>query len=197
MCYNITSYTKHFPLLYPYFFYKDSTLLNTENDHFFETGGFRLLRALRRIIRAVDIHSRKLNNEFKITTPQMICLCSLAGKESMTLSELAFDVNLGISTVNGIVDRLEAKGLLTRTRSTQDRRKVVLKITESGLEIEKSSPNLLQERFAKSFRELTANEQASLTLSLERIVAMMGAENLETSADLLCTEAFDSLEKEQ
>ena len=162
---------------------------------FFETSGFRILRALRRIIRAVDIHSRKLNTELNITAPQMICLCSLAKKESMTLSELASDINLGISTVNGIVDRLEIKGFLTRTRSTQDRRKVVLKITEKGLETKKRSPNLLQERFTKSFRELTTLEQATLTLSLEKIVEMMGAENIDASANLLGGEALNEMSK--
>jgi DNA-binding MarR family transcriptional regulator len=171
--------------------------LETDNDDFFEKDGFRILRALRRIIRAVDIHSRKLNTEFRITAPQMICLCSLAEKEFMTLSELAADVNLGISTVNGIVDRLEAKGLLTRTRSSQDRRKVVLKITETGLEIKKRSPSLLQERFTRSYKKLTPLEQATLTLSLEKIVEMMGAEDLDASPNLVTGEVIDEIKKKE
>ncbi|MEA3428267.1 MAG: hypothetical protein U9Q84_03390, partial [Thermodesulfobacteriota bacterium] len=68
-------------------------------DDFFETLEFRILRSLRRIIRAVDIHSRKLNIEFKITAPQKICLYWLARQGRMTLSELAKKVSLGVSTV--------------------------------------------------------------------------------------------------
>lgn len=169
-----------------------------DNDNsFFETHGYRILLALRRIIRAVDIHSRRLNDEFKITSPQMICICSLSKKPSMTLSELATDVNLSISTVNGIVDRLENKGLLTRTRSTQDRRKVVIKLTDEGNEILKRAPSLLQERFSQSLKELSALEQATLTIALERIVEMMGAENIDASPNLISDAAFNDIDYEE
>jgi len=165
-----------------------------ENDKsFFETHGYRILLALRRIIRAVDIHSRRLNDEFKITSPQMICICSLSKKPSMTLSELASDVNLSISTVNGIVDRLENKGLISRTRSTQDRRKVVLKLTEQGSEILKRAPSLLQERFSQSLKGISALEQATLSIALERIVEMMGAENIDASPNLISGAAFNDI----
>ncbi len=169
-----------------------------DNDNsFFETHGYRILLALRRIIRAVDIHSRRLNDEFKITSPQMICICSLSKKPSMTLSELATDVNLSISTVNGIVDRLENKGLLTRTRSTQDRRKVVIKLTEEGNEILKRAPSLLQERFSQSLKELSALEQATISIALERIVEMMGAENIDASPNLISDAAFNDIDYEE
>ena len=144
-----------------------------------------MLRSLRRIIRAVDIHSRKLNNEFHITAPQLICLYSLENHGNMTLSDLAKDVNLGTSTVNGIVDRLEEKQCLTRTRSSEDRRKVVLAITESGREVTRQAPMLLQDRLSASLRKLPELEQATITLSLERVVELMEAEYLDASPNLL------------
>ncbi len=159
--------------------------MNDEKDEFFEKYGIRVLRALRRIIRAVDIHSRKLNNEFHITAPQLICLYSLAQHGNMTLSDLAKEVNLGTSTVNGIVDRLEEKQYLTRTRSSEDRRKVVLAITEAGREITRQAPMLLQDRLSASLRSLPELEQATITLSLERIVELMEAEHLDASPNLL------------
>lgn len=155
-----------------------------QNDEFFETWGFRILMALRRIVRAVDIYSRKLNSEFKITAPQLICLYSLQGSNGLTLSELAEKVSLGVSTTNGVVDRLEEKGLLTRTRSSVDRRKVVLEVTEKGLEVAKSAPALLQDRLAAALRQLPDLEQATIALSLERIVELMEAEHLDSSPNL-------------
>ncbi len=170
--------------------------MGNNDDNLFEISDFRILQALRRIIRAVDIHSRKLNSEFSITTPQMICLRTLAKREYMTLSELASDVNLCISTVNGIVDRMEAKGILTRNRSEKDRRKVVLKITGSGLRIVEQAPSLLQERFSKSLQKLSPLEQTALTLSLEKVVKMMGAEDIDASPNLLSGQAFDDIKKQ-
>jgi DNA-binding MarR family transcriptional regulator len=154
-------------------------------DDFFEKYGLRVLRGIRQIIRAVDIHSRKLNSEFKITAPQMICLYSLQRQGKMTLSALANNINLGKSTVNGIVDRLEEKKLLSRTRCTTDRRKVFLEITEPGVKLTESAPSLLQDRLATALKKLPELEQAAIALSLERVAQLMKADNLDASPNLL------------
>ena len=151
----------------------------------FDTCGFRILSAIRRIIRAVSIHSRKLDSEFHVTTPQMICLYELLRNDGITLSQLTKAVSLNISTVNGIVDRLEAKGLLTRQRSDVDRRKVLLHITEGGRQITRNAPSLLQEKLASELRKLPELEQVTIAMSLERIVGLMEAEHLDTSPNLV------------
>ena len=154
-------------------------------DEFFETCGLRILRALRRIIRAVDIHSRKLYQDYSVTAPQMICLYSLTRTDMITQSHLAKEVNLGISTINGIIDRLEHKGLVRRQRDTEDRRRVFVSITDPGKELTKSAPSLLQEKFAQALRNLPELEQAAIALSLERVVQLMEAEHLEASPNLV------------
>jgi len=158
---------------------KNPVIDNLREDVFFETCGIRVLMALRRIIRSVDVYSRRLNDEFKITAPQLICLYSLRREEGLTLSALADRVNLGISTVNGIVDRLEDKGLITRTRSQSDRRRVELNITEEGRDVSRSAPALLQDRLAASMRELPELEQAAIALSLERVAELMEAAHVD------------------
>ena len=156
-----------------------------QGDDFFETCGLRVLMSLRRIIRAVDIYSHKLNNDFKITAPQLICLYSISQKNGLTLSALAREVNLGISTVNGIVDRLESKDYLTRTRSETDRRRVTLCITKQGQDFAKTAPALLQDRLADSLRKLPNLEQATIALSLERVVELMEVAQLDASPNLM------------
>lgn len=158
---------------------------NLGEDTFFDTCGHRVLMSLRRIIRAVDIYSRKLNSEFKITAPQLICLYSLSRHDGVTLSELAQEVTLGVSTVNGIVDRLEAKKLLSRIRSTEDKRRVTISITDEGREVAKAAPALLQDRLANALRKLPELEQAAIALSLERIVELMEVEELDASPNLM------------
>lgn len=162
----------------------DSASLPSHNTMLDEYGQ-RILRSLRKIIRAVDIHSRKLNQHFHITTPQLICLHCLYQEGPMTLSRLANEVSLGASTTNGIVDRLEAKGLLSRTRSRIDRRKVELAVTEAGQKLIQSAPVPLQDSFCDALRRLPELEQAAITLSLERVVELMGAEHFDTSPNLV------------
>ena len=160
----------------------------------FDTCGFRILSAIRRIIRAVDIHSRKLNSEFNITTPQMICHYELLRNNGITLSKLAKAVSLNLSTVNGIVDRLETKGLLTRRRSDVDRRKVLLHITDAGKQTTREAPSLLQDRLSAELRKLPELEQVTIAMSLERIVALMEAQSIETSPNLVSSKEIHSLE---
>lgn len=154
-------------------------------DPFFETYGIRILRALRRIIRAVDIHSRELNQNYQITAPQMLCLYSLVRRGPMMLSALAKHVHLSVSTINGIVDRLEAKGRVQRHRDDKDRRKVYIEVTATGRAVAQTAPSLLQERFSRALRALQELEQATIALSLERVVELMEAEHLDTSPNLL------------
>ena len=160
----------------------------------FDTCGFRILSAIRRIIRAVDIHSRKLNSEFRITTPQMICLYELLRNGGITLSGLAKTVSLNISTVNGIVDRLETKGLLTRQRSDVDRRKVLLRITDAGRQIIREAPSLLQDKLSDELQKLPELEQVTIAMSLERIVALMEVQHIETSPNLVSGKEIKNLE---
>lgn len=154
-------------------------------DRFFETIGLRVLQSMRKIIRAVDIHSKKLNDEFNITTPQLICLYSLMKKEKITQSELSKQVYMGLSTVNGIIDRLENKGLVQRQRDSKDRRKVFITVTEEGKKLTESAPLLLQDHLLESIRTLPELEQATIALSLERIVELMEAADIDVSEDFV------------
>ncbi|MFG0249940.1 MAG: MarR family winged helix-turn-helix transcriptional regulator [Phycisphaeraceae bacterium JB051] len=160
-------------------------------DDFFAKYGFRILRAMRKMIRAVDIHSRKLNTEFKITAPQMICLYSLMQDGPMTLSALAESVSLSASTTNGIVDRLEKKEFLVRQRDHVDRRKVYLHITDTGRELTTQAPALLQDQLSDALQHLPELEQAAIALSLERVVELMGARHLDASPNLVPTDSIE------
>ncbi len=159
--------------------------MSTKNNKNYE---YRILSALRRVIRAVDIYSRKLNTELGLTTPQLLCLHALAKSETMTLTDLAKTVNLGVSTVNGIIDRLEAKQYLTRERSSEDRRKVVIEISLTGKEIVSKAPSLLQDKLATSLSQLPESEQIAITESLELVVELMEVEKVDASPNLFSRE---------
>ncbi len=151
-------------------------------------GEYRLLCALRRIIRAVDIYSRKLNNQLGLTTPQLLCLYTLADAEKMTLSELTKSVNLSGSTVNGIVDRLERKKYFVRQRSSEDRRKVYLYMTDMSKDLVKKAPSLLQDKLSSEFGKLSKSEQLTITQALEKVVEMMELEKVDASPNLISGE---------
>lgn len=138
----------------------------------------RILQALRRIIRAVDIHSHKLATQHKITGPQLACLMTVAGEGRLTSSNLAKKVYLSPSTVVGIIDRLEEKQLVERNRSRVDRRQVHISVTAQGEKLIADAPSLLQDTLANALTELPEIEQVSITLALEKLVDLMEARHI-------------------
>jgi DNA-binding MarR family transcriptional regulator len=93
----------------------------------------------------------------------------------LTTTGLARTVFLSPSTVVGIVDRLEEKGLLTRLRSTGDRRQVQLCLTEEGHRLADHAPSPLQETLTESLKTLPPLELVSITLALDKLVSLMEA----------------------
>lgn len=140
-----------------------------------------IFRSLRRIMRAVDIHSRRLSAEFMVTTPQLLCLQTLHEDGPLTTSALAKLVHLSNSTVVGILDRLEQKAWVTRERGLGDRRVVLVNITASGEEFLEQAPSLLQGRLASGLQRLPEKEQLVIAQSLEKIVALLEMKQEETA----------------
>ncbi len=138
----------------------------------------RIMRSLRQITRSVDIHSRQLSQKYDITAPQLVTLLSIVNSYSTTIANIAKDVHLSPSTLVGIVDRLERKGLVRRDRSTSDRRQVYITITPKGVEFADSAPSPLQETLSQALIELSELEQSSIALSLERVVELMDKDGI-------------------
>lgn len=133
----------------------------------------RILQALRQIIRAVDMHSHKLANQYKITGPQLACLVTIKDHGPLTSANLAKKVYLSPSTVVGIIDRLEEKKLIERNRDSRDRRQVYISITATGRQLVEAAPSLLQDTLSDAFVGLPEIEQVSITLALEKLVDLM------------------------
>lgn len=140
-----------------------------------------VLVALRRVIRATDLHSKHLAKTTGLTAPQILLLQTIRNKGSMTIGELAILMSLSQATVTTIVDRLEKRQLVSRERSTTDKRKVHALLTEDGLEVLKSAPIPLQHQFTRQFEVLEEWEQTMIIASLQRIAHMMDAQDIDAS----------------
>jgi DNA-binding MarR family transcriptional regulator len=69
----------------------------------------------------------------EVTSAQLIVIVNLAGKECATsASELCKGISYDAGAMTRMLDRLEAKGLVRRTRSPDDRRLVNLELTQAG-----------------------------------------------------------------
>jgi len=139
----------------------------------------RVLAALRRIVHAIDLHSRRLLTECEITAPQLVCLHMLVEEGRLTSRELAGKVHVNPSTLVGILDRLEAKGLVSRKRDVDDRRAIFVELTAGGKKFVSRAPSPLQSAMADRFGRLSRRDQQRLAESLEEIVDLMQADELD------------------
>lgn len=147
-----------------------------------------VLVSLRRIIRATDLHSRRLGKETGLTTPQLVVLRAIDAHGAPTVSEIGRQVSLSQATVTNILNRLQLNRLVSRERSREDKRRVNVKLTAKGRRLLAGAPEPLQESFVERFEALAGWEQHLIVSSLARVAAMMDVEELE-AAPLLATGA--------
>jgi DNA-binding MarR family transcriptional regulator len=141
-----------------------------------------ILQSLRRIIRAVSLYSHRLVATYNITAPQLICLLTIVQEGPLNPSALSKRVFLSPSTVVGILDRLEEKGLITRQRDRRDRRVINVQATDWGQDLVARAPSPLPTALAEALKQLPELEQATIALSLERVVDLMEAKYVEDAA---------------
>jgi DNA-binding MarR family transcriptional regulator len=144
-----------------------------------------VVQALRRIIRAVDIHSRRLGDEHGLTAPQLAAMQEIHRVGRTSAGEVARRIHLSPGTVTGILARLEQRGLVCREPSTDDRRRVELRLTSGGVALLDRAPSLLQDRFRRALARLSDWEQHMLLASLQRIASMMDADDLDAAPHLV------------
>ena len=137
-----------------------------------------VMSTLRQIIRAIDLHSKKLIKKYGLTGPQLIVLNEIQKSPSQQISEIAKSISLSQATVTSILDRLCQQGFTIRQRSQLDKRKVNINLTKKATDILLLKPSLLQDNFTKQFNELEEWEKNMLLSSLQRLAAMMDASKI-------------------
>ncbi len=140
-----------------------------------------VLISIRQIIRAIDLHSKRLSKESGLTGPQLILMRSIKELGEVTIRELSNHTNMSQATATTILDRLERNDLVKRVRSNQDKRKVHAHLTEKGLDVLSQAPMPLQQNFINKFQRLEEWEQSLLLSSVQRISSMMNAEDIEVA----------------
>lgn len=132
-----------------------------------------IILALRKIMQQMDYHSRRLNKCYGLTVPQIVCLYEIYESGKMTISALSKKIYLSMSTIVGVIDRLEEKQFVNRTRDIQDRRIIYIDITEKGKEFVSAAPYLLHNRLNDNLQVLTVEEQIALANSINSLVDLL------------------------
>lgn len=134
-----------------------------------------VLVLLRRIMRAADLHSRRLVKATGLTVPQLLVLRAIQDLGEVTAGRVSAQVSLSQATVSTILDRLEGRGLIERYRSAVDRRVVHTRLTAAGEQALAKAPPAMQERFIARFEALPPPQRTAIIAALRGVAEMMEA----------------------
>ncbi|WP_138519493.1 MarR family winged helix-turn-helix transcriptional regulator [Limnobacter alexandrii] len=139
------------------------------------------LISLRRIIRATESGARELAKKADMATSELLTLQSVADNPGISPGELAKSLSLSPVTSTVILQKLESRGLIEKIRSTVDKRRLEVVLTEKGKHEVNDAPSSLQTRFAERFAQLQGWEQHQIASVLGRVTALLGAEAIDAS----------------
>jgi DNA-binding MarR family transcriptional regulator len=122
----------------------------------------RVMKSIRRIVRAIDMRSKKVARETGLTIPQIVILHAVKERGMVTTAALSKHADLSPATTVTILDKLESRGLVTRRRSAEDRRIVHTLLTEKGAQILIDAPPLFDWAFNRGFADLSEADQRKI-----------------------------------
>ena len=97
-------------------------------------------------------------NAHAVTYAQWPALAALSRQQSRTAADLARELQTDAGAMTRMLDRLEEKGLITRTRDLADRRVTQIQLTTEGLEAVSPIREVLAEVLNQALRGFTEEE---------------------------------------
>jgi DNA-binding MarR family transcriptional regulator len=142
-----------------------------------------ILIQIRKIVRSINLESKKIQKEYGVSIPQVLCLHFLRNAPNFqaTQGEVRKFLNLNSSTPSGIIGRLEKKGLVARLPKKGDKRVVNIALTSAGDEVILRMPPLLHEQLTDKLKTLNPDELELIEKSLDALVRLLDIQALEAS----------------
>lgn len=129
---------------------------------------------IRRLFQVLSEQSRKIEHETNLTGPQLWVIKMLEESSPLKVTELARRMYLNPTTMVGLLDRLESRNLVSRTRSDKDRRVVYITLTDQGRDLVKNSPEVVQSLLVKGLETFTAQKLDKVSTELNDVIKILG-----------------------
>jgi DNA-binding MarR family transcriptional regulator len=149
---------------------------------------------VRRIVRSINLESKRIQKDFGISIPQLLCLGYLSRCEGYqsTHRDLTRFLHLNSSTVTGIINRLEKKGFIARLPKKQDKRVTYIALTSLGYKVLEETPDLLHEKLAKRLTDLPDEKVEMIKDSLQLLIGALGISDLDASPVITIEDSLQS-----
>ncbi|HEY7484850.1 MAG TPA: MarR family transcriptional regulator [Streptosporangiaceae bacterium] len=143
------------------------------------TGQQQLAAGLVRLGFLVQREYGEVSRQHDLTPQQAQLVCVLLGGP-IGMAELGGALHLEKSSLTGLVDRAERRGLVSRVRDARDRRAYRVALTQQGVELAACFHEHVSRRMAALAVDLCATDQAGLTAAINQILIGHGVAELFT-----------------
>jgi DNA-binding MarR family transcriptional regulator len=131
---------------------------------------------LRPVLLRLARELRKETEQLGVTARQATLLWLVKRSPGLSLAELAAEEGISPPALSGHVDRLERAGLLERVRSSEDRRRVGLRLTDEGGKLLRSIRARRTTWLAARLRGLEPAELAAIDAAMPALLRLVGEE---------------------
>jgi DNA-binding MarR family transcriptional regulator len=142
-----------------------------------------ILIKIRKIVRSINLESKKILKDYGVSIPQVLCLNFLRNSHGFraTQKDLSSFMNLNPSTVTGIINRLETKGYIARLPKSDDRRKTYITLTSKASSLLDKIPPLLHERLSENLKTLSPGDAERIGSALDLLINYLDIDYIEAS----------------
>jgi DNA-binding MarR family transcriptional regulator len=139
------------------------------------------MNALRRIVRSLRNAGAESEAALGVTPAQLFVMRVIAKEETLTVGELAARTATAQSSVSEVVARLLARGHVVRRKSSIDRRRTEISLSESGRALIDRAPQTVQETLLAAFARLPVECQRDIATGLRSWVEEAGFGRVEAT----------------
>jgi DNA-binding MarR family transcriptional regulator len=139
----------------------------------------QIIFSIRRLIQASELYTKELNRKYQISAAQLNCILTLYEYGPLPPSKIADHMMVKSSTVTGVVDRLEIKGIAERMRNSPDRRVITIQLTEDGKKLAQNAPPPIQQKIIDGLKKTDTAKKKQIVSSLNMLTDMLDVQDLE------------------
>ena len=158
---------------------ESSVNLNTADKKFPSDHTKQIIFSIRRLIQASELYTKELNKKYQVSAAQLNCILTLYEYGPLPPSKIANHMMVKSSTVTGVVDRLEKKGLAKRMRTSPDRRVITIQLTQAGNKLAQNAPPPIQQKIIDGLKQTETVKKEQIVSSLNMLTAMLDVQDLE------------------
>ena len=137
-----------------------------------------IMENIRRVFQILNEQSQKIKQETGLTGPQLWTIRVLHEHGPINISDIAKRIYLHPTTVLGIIDRLERRGLVSRNRSKDDRRIIWVELTQDGKNLVKSVPEVVQGLLGGRLEGTSLQKLTEIDEGISHLVKIFGVQEI-------------------